>query len=107
MGVGGWEVLVILFVVLLVFGPKRIPEVSRGLGKGMRELRRVTTEFQRELNLEAMAGEEEAPRAPAPREESVARTSAAANADSEPPVPPANDSSGARNPGSDPQTPVT
>ena len=51
MGIGGWEVLVILFVVLLVFGPKRIPEVARGLGKGMRELRRISTDFQREINL--------------------------------------------------------
>jgi TatA/E family protein of Tat protein translocase len=50
-GIGGWEVLVILFVVLLVFGPKRIPEVARGLGKGMRELRRISTDFQREINL--------------------------------------------------------
>lgn len=61
MGIGGWEILVILFVVLLVFGPKRIPEVSRGLGKGMREIRRVTTEFQRELNLE---GDSERPTSP-------------------------------------------
>ena len=51
MGIGGWELMVIFFVVLLVFGPKRIPEVARGLGKGMRELRRISTDFQREINL--------------------------------------------------------
>lgn len=51
MGIGGWELLVIFFVVLLVFGPKRIPEVARGLGKGMRELRRISNDFQREINL--------------------------------------------------------
>ena len=51
MGIGGWEILVIFFVVLLVFGPKRIPEVARGLGRGMRELRRISTDFQREINL--------------------------------------------------------
>ena len=50
-GIGGWEILVIFFVVLLVFGPKRIPEVARGLGRGMRELRRISTDFQREINL--------------------------------------------------------
>jgi len=50
-GIGGWELMVIFFVVLLVFGPKRIPEVARGLGKGMRELRRISTDFQREINL--------------------------------------------------------
>lgn len=52
MGIGGWEILVILVVVLVVFGPRRIPEMARSLGKGMAQIRRVTTEFQRELNLE-------------------------------------------------------
>ncbi|MEJ2288793.1 MAG: twin-arginine translocase TatA/TatE family subunit [Deinococcales bacterium] len=34
------ELLVILFVVLLLFGPKRLPEVSRGLGKAVRDFRK-------------------------------------------------------------------
>lgn len=50
-GVGGPELLVIFLVVLLVFGPKKIPEVARGVGKGLREIRKLTTEFQREINL--------------------------------------------------------
>lgn len=58
MGIGGWEVLVILFVVLIVFGPKRIPGAARDVGKAMRELRRVGTEFQRELNLSTIDEEE-------------------------------------------------
>jgi Tat protein translocase TatB subunit len=57
MGIGGWEVLVILFVVLLVFGPKRIPGAAREVGKAMRELRRVGTEFQRELNMSDVGDE--------------------------------------------------
>ncbi len=52
-GVGGPELLVILVVALLVFGPKSIPGIARGVGKGMRELRRLNTEFQREINLAA------------------------------------------------------
>jgi TatA/E family protein of Tat protein translocase len=63
-GIGGWEVMVIFFVVLLVFGPKRIPEVARGLGKGMRELRRISTDFQREINLAEVDLDE--PERPAP-----------------------------------------
>jgi sec-independent protein translocase protein TatB len=51
LGVGGPEVLVILLVALLVFGPKSIPDVARTLAKGMRELRRLSTEFQREMNM--------------------------------------------------------
>ena len=34
-----WELLILVFVVLLVFGPKRLPEMGRGLGKGMREFK--------------------------------------------------------------------
>jgi sec-independent protein translocase protein TatA len=50
-GIGGPELLIIFLVVLLVFGPQRIPEVARGLGKGLREIRRLSTELQREVNL--------------------------------------------------------
>ncbi len=63
MGIGGWEVLVILFVVLLVFGPKRIPGAAREVGKAMRELRRVGTEFQRELNMSDVGDETREPSA--------------------------------------------
>jgi TatA/E family protein of Tat protein translocase len=59
-GIGGPELLVIFFVVLLVFGPKRIPEVARTLGRAVHHLRRLTTELQRDLNL-ASAMEEERP----------------------------------------------
>jgi sec-independent protein translocase protein TatA len=38
-GVPLWELLLILLVVLLVFGPKRLPEMGRSLGKGMREFK--------------------------------------------------------------------
>ena len=34
-----WELLILLLVVVLFFGPKRLPEMGRGLGKGMREFR--------------------------------------------------------------------
>ena len=34
-----WELLILLLVVLLVFGPKRLPEMGRSLGKGMREFK--------------------------------------------------------------------
>ena len=38
-GIPLWELLLILLVVLLVFGPKRLPEMGRSLGKGMREFK--------------------------------------------------------------------
>ncbi|MBA2461474.1 MAG: twin-arginine translocase TatA/TatE family subunit [Actinobacteria bacterium] len=38
-GIGIWEMLVLGIVVLLVFGPKRLPEMGRSLGRGMREFK--------------------------------------------------------------------
>lgn len=52
-GIGGTELLVILVVALIVLGPKSVPQIARTLGKAMGEFRRVSTEFQRTLNLEA------------------------------------------------------
>jgi sec-independent protein translocase protein TatA len=39
LGIGIWEILVLLGVLLLVFGPKRLPEMGRSLGSSVRELR--------------------------------------------------------------------
>jgi sec-independent protein translocase protein TatA len=38
-GIGIWELLILLLVLLLVFGPKRLPEMGKQLGKGMREFK--------------------------------------------------------------------
>ncbi len=42
-GIGIWELLILLLVLLLVFGPKRLPEMGRQLGKGMREFKDSVT----------------------------------------------------------------
>jgi sec-independent protein translocase protein TatA len=38
-GISLWEIMILLLVVLLVFGPKRLPEMGRSLGRGMREFK--------------------------------------------------------------------
>jgi sec-independent protein translocase protein TatA len=48
-GLGAQELLLILLVVLLLFGAKRIPEIARGLGKGMSEFKKAMHETQNEL----------------------------------------------------------
>ena len=48
-GLGGSEVLLILAVFLVFFGAKRIPELARGLGKGIREFKDATKEITREI----------------------------------------------------------
>lgn len=51
MGKFGWtEILLIAFVVLLLFGGKKIPELMRGLGKGIREFKRGKDDDQKELD---------------------------------------------------------
>lgn len=49
-GLGGWEVVLILAVVLILFGAKKLPELARGLGTGIREFRKATREVTDELN---------------------------------------------------------
>lgn len=53
------ELMVILFVAFLVFGPSKIPEIARKIGKGMNEIRRASDEIKREINKEAMKVEKE------------------------------------------------
>ena len=46
---GTGELLVILLVVLLFFGAKKIPELAQGLGKGIREFRKAARDIQDEI----------------------------------------------------------
>ncbi len=50
---GGPEVFIILLVVLLLFGAKKIPELARGLGKGIREFKDASREIKKEIEHEA------------------------------------------------------
>lgn len=51
MSVGPPEILVILIVALVVFGPKRLPEVGRQVGAAVRELRRMQDTVRGELDM--------------------------------------------------------
>jgi len=57
---GGGEVFLVVFVVLLFFGSKRIPELAKGLGKGMREFKDATSGIQREIQQSVNEVKEEA-----------------------------------------------
>tara|TARA_B100002019_G_C20912335_1_gene423452 strand:+ start:271 stop:471 length:201 start_codon:yes stop_codon:yes gene_type:complete len=50
LNLGGPEIVLIVFVVVLLFGAKRIPELARGLGKGMREFKDATKEIKKEVD---------------------------------------------------------
>ena len=47
---GGGEILIIVLVVLLFFGAKRIPELARGIGQGINEFRMASDEIKKELD---------------------------------------------------------
>jgi len=44
-----WEVLVVLFLILLLFGGKKIPELAKGLGKGIREFNNARYSIENEI----------------------------------------------------------
>jgi sec-independent protein translocase protein TatA len=48
--ISGQEIVIIALVVLLLFGSKKIPEMAKGLGKGMREFRKAADDIKRELS---------------------------------------------------------
>jgi len=49
-GVGPAELVIVLVVALLVFGPKRLPEIGRSLGAAMRQLRQASNDFTSLIN---------------------------------------------------------
>lgn len=63
------EMIVIFLIVLLLFGAKKIPELARGVGKGMGEFKKAKTEFEREIKEGEEEGKrdwDESTKAPAP-----------------------------------------
>lgn len=52
--VGGSEILLIIVAVLVLFGAKQLPEIARGLGKGMREIKKATDDIKKEIVDEEM-----------------------------------------------------
>lgn len=51
--ISGAEITVILFIVVMVFGADKIPEIARGLGKGMRTLKNATNDIKHEITKSA------------------------------------------------------
>jgi sec-independent protein translocase protein TatA len=47
---GGWEIVLILAVILLMFGSKKLPELAKGLGQGIKEFKKATREVTDEMH---------------------------------------------------------
>ena len=49
MGLGPWEIGLIIIVIIILFGGKKLPELARGLGLGLREFQKATREIKDEV----------------------------------------------------------
>ena len=57
--IGIWEILLLFLVLLLIFGPKRLPGMGKAMGKGMREFKESVTDQSKELKDAAQVMPEE------------------------------------------------
>ena len=48
-GLGGGEIVLILFIILLLFGAKKLPELAKGLGKGISEFKKASKDIKDEV----------------------------------------------------------
>lgn len=56
--IGGGELLLIVFIVIMFFGSDKIPEIARGLGKGIRTVRNAANDVKREITESANRDED-------------------------------------------------
>ncbi|MGI6319025.1 MAG: twin-arginine translocase TatA/TatE family subunit [Dethiobacteria bacterium] len=50
--IGIQELVLILAIALIIFGPRKLPEIGRSLGRGLREFRQATSEIQKNISLD-------------------------------------------------------
>ena len=91
--IGVWEMVIILVIALIVFGPRKLPELGRSLGKSLGEFKRASNELRNTLDEEIRVEERRTPKA------AVAKTGPSA-------APPSGDAPGATEPES-PGTPTS
>lgn len=48
--ISGPEIMVVMLIVVMVFGADKIPEIARGLGKGLRQVKDATNDIKKEIN---------------------------------------------------------
>jgi sec-independent protein translocase protein TatA len=67
--IGPMELIIILVVILLLFGAKRLPELAKGLGKSMSEFKKATQEVQDDFRDAMDAADPSKPAKPAPKQD--------------------------------------
>jgi len=71
-GIGMPELIVIFIVALLVFGPKKLPDLGKALGRGLAEFKRASEELKEGLSRDLSLDEDDKPSATAPAPSRVA-----------------------------------
>ena len=66
MSLGAPEILVVVVLILLLFGPDRMPELMRTVARGMRQVRRMTADFQNHFDFDLGLDDEPPRRTPRP-----------------------------------------
>ena len=61
LNIGGGEMILIVFVALMLFGGNKLPEIARGLGKGIRDFKDASEDVKREINNQINNYEEKKP----------------------------------------------
>ncbi len=51
--IGPWQIALIVIVVLLLFGGRKIPELMKGLGQGMKEFKKATKDLKEEADMDS------------------------------------------------------
>ena len=65
---GPWELILLLVIVLIIFGPGKLPDIGNAVGKGIREFRKASTELE-----ESVRGEPKKPAAASAQAEETPR----------------------------------
>jgi TatA/E family protein of Tat protein translocase len=81
--IGGPELILILVIALVVFGPRKLPEIGKSMGKMMMEFRRASSDFRRTIEDEVEAEKRQLPPPAAPVAAAGAVPQAAAEAPSD------------------------
>ena len=63
--IGVWEMVIILIIALIVFGPRKLPELGRSLGKSLREFKSASNELRNTLDEEIRVEDRQRPAAAA------------------------------------------
>ena len=80
LSVGGWQIFLVIVVILILFGGKKMPELARGLGQSIKEFKNATREANDEINSAVEEEHTTPPPKPSKPVEAIAQSSSSPKA---------------------------